>query len=194
MKTNRMMMVMLAALMLGAAAFAQAPNTTAAPARPAFTDADGDGVCDNTPARGAWGQGRGRGMTGGQGQGRGVCPNFADADKDGVCDTFVDADGDGVCDSAPANCPQGRGQGRGRGMTGGRGQGRGACPNFVDADQDGKCDLFTDADGNGVCDSAPANCPQGRGVRNVSAGGGSRTRWSTGGMGAGQGARRGRAR
>ena len=99
MKTNWMMMGMLAALVLGAAAFAQAPNTTAAPARPAFTDADGDGVCDNAPAN----------CPRGQGQGRGVCPNFADADQDGKCDNFVDADGDGVCDSAPANRPQGRG-------------------------------------------------------------------------------------
>ncbi|HOC74239.1 MAG TPA: hypothetical protein PKL54_15610, partial [Candidatus Hydrogenedentes bacterium] len=71
-------------------------------------------------------------------------------------------------------------------------------PNLADAGQDGKCDNFVDADGDGVCDSAPAACPagrgQGRGVRNVSAGGSTRLRWSTGDAGLDRGARRGRGR
>ena len=59
-----------------------------------FTDANGDGVCDNY-------------VTGQCGAG------FADTDGDGVCDNcgaeqcgagFTDADGDGICDNRENGC------------------------------------------------------------------------------------------
>lgn len=87
-----------------------------------FSDADGNGVCDNYVS--------GRGAGSGSGQNG----NFSDADGDGICDNFVagqgqgngsgqngnfvDADDDGVCDNyASGQC---RGDGSGRGPQGGQ--------------------------------------------------------------------------
>lgn len=78
-----------------------------------FTDADGDGICDNAA----------------------VCV-YSDADGDGICDicginhgncpegrgtAFVDADGDGVCDNYVSG--QGQGAGCGHGLRDGHGRG-----------------------------------------------------------------------
>ena len=102
-------------------AMALALSTLAMPVFAAgFTDADGDGLCDN----------------------RGQSCGYVDADLDGICDNrsdnrglcrlwideegrpcqglqvrggnFVDADEDGVCDNFGTGC-QGKGQGRGSG-------------------------------------------------------------------------------
>ena len=84
-----------------------------------YTDANGDGVCDNYT-------GGGRYFV--DANGDGVCDNctgcgryFVDADGDGVCDNcagggryFVDANGDGVCDNHTVGLGCGTGHG-GRG-------------------------------------------------------------------------------
>ena len=72
---------------IGAFAAGPSPAARAVSAGRYYTDADGDGVCDNY----------------------GFCGKYyADADGDGVCDNYgacgngqyyVDADGDGVCDN-----------------------------------------------------------------------------------------------
>lgn len=83
----------------------------AGPCGHCFTDADGDGVCDNAVSHCA----------------------YVDADGDGVCDTcgsahescgspaFLDEDGDGVCDNYASG--RGRGCGYGRGARSGHGKG-----------------------------------------------------------------------
>ena len=80
-----------------------------------FTDADGDGFCDNRISR---------------------CGGFTDADGDGLCDNrisrcggFTDADGDGLCDNCISRCG-GVWSGCGTGL-GSRcgGQSRGGCRN-----------------------------------------------------------------
>lgn len=80
----------------------------------AFTDKNGDGVCDNRPGRGL----RNR--------------NFVDANNDGICDNiasrpergkgrnFVDADNDGICDHFREGRP---GRGAGNGYCRGNGKG-----------------------------------------------------------------------
>lgn len=80
----------------------------------AFTDKNGDGVCDNRPGRGL----RNR--------------NFVDANNDGICDNnasrpergkgrnFVDADNDGICDHYGEGTP---GRGAGNGYCRGNGKG-----------------------------------------------------------------------
>ncbi len=89
------------------------PGSTGAKAAPrggrGYTDADGDGVCDNYQD--------------------GACSGYVDADGDGICDNcagagancpgYVDADGDGVCD----NYGSGNGQGHGHGRHHGGGHG-----------------------------------------------------------------------
>jgi rubredoxin len=84
-----------------------------------FTDANGDGICDNC--------GNGTKFT--DANGDGICDscgsraNYADADGDGICDNrgngqgCTDADGDGVCDGGTGTHPQ-----DGTGMRYGRGR------------------------------------------------------------------------
>ena len=96
---------------LGTAVLLSMCVTTAFAAGPGsgrwFTDADGDGICDNAGA---------------------MCA-FVDADGDGICDNagamcaFVDADGDGVCD----NLGSGQSRGSGYGFRGGCGFRGGRC-------------------------------------------------------------------
>ena len=86
----------------------------------AYTDANGDGVCDNC------------------GTGLGHCANganFVDANGDGVCDScgtglghcangvnYVDANGDGVCDNCGTGAQMQNGHHDGQGYHGGRHQ------------------------------------------------------------------------
>lgn len=78
-----------------------------------YTDANGDGVCDNLTYRTQ----------------STACARFVDSNGDGICDScgtgygFVDANGDGICDNQGAHCQNG------------------TCGNgYVDANGDGVCD------------------------------------------------------
>lgn len=74
--------------------------------RQAFTDKNGDGVCDNRPGRGL----RNRSFV--DANNDGICDNFASRPERGKGRNFVDADNDGICDQLREGRP-GRGAGNG---------------------------------------------------------------------------------
>ena len=76
------------------------------PARPAFVDEDGDGICDNFVA------GQRKGL------GNGTRANFVDADGDGVCDNQGTRSGERLRDGS------GKGAGTGSGACDGTGRSR----------------------------------------------------------------------
>jgi hypothetical protein len=72
MKTIQVLVVALAALGLAALGSAQTSPQAPAPARPAFVDNDGDGICDNCTGTGQRvGRGNGSGKRRGPGDGTG---------------------------------------------------------------------------------------------------------------------------
>lgn len=128
-----------------------------------YADADGDGICDNRRSHAGMGLQSG-GYQFRDGNGNGSCDTCGgnDADGDGVCDNFEDGDGDGVCDNRQAHQQYGL---ESRGYRYQDGDGDGACDQCGgnDADADGVCDSFVDADGDGVCDRRNSHEQYGQG-------------------------------
>ena len=83
------------------------------PARPAFVDEDGDGICDNFV------EGQRRGL------GNGTRANFVDADGDGVCDNKGTRSGERLRDGSGKGGRNGSGDGSGQGLGSGSGVGSG---------------------------------------------------------------------